>query len=82
MNYLRSVPLALATLWILVTPSCQNRFKAGTVEITNPSGARTLRSEFHDGELGRIGHGAIFRATLQDGSTILIESKEAAEPGK
>lgn len=73
---LLSIPLAM----ILVSPSCQNRFQNGIIEITDAHGTRTLHSEFHNGQLGRIGHGAIFRAQLQDGSTVMIENKEAVEP--
>lgn len=73
-----TIPILLGL--ILVSPSCQNRFQNGTIEITNAGGARTLHSEFHNGQLGRIGHGAIFRAQLQDGSTLLIENREATEP--
>lgn len=65
---------------ILVSPSCQNHFKTGIVEITNSQGTRTLHQNFHNGQLGKIGRGALFRAELQDGSVIVIWNQEAEEP--
>lgn len=76
MKWLVSLPLAL----ILVSPSCQNRFQTGIVEITDHNGTRTLHQNFHDGQLGRIGKGALFRAELADGSTIVIWNKAAEQP--
>lgn len=71
--------LPIPLLMILVSPSCQNRFKTGIIEITDSHGTRTLHQNFHDGQLGRIGHGALFRAQLADGSTVMIENAEAEE---
>lgn len=77
MKWLISIPLAL----ILVSPSCERfHFKTGIVEITNARGDRTMHSQFHDGEIGKIGRGYIFRAQLPDGGTIMIESSERPEP--
>lgn len=79
MKWFRSVPLVLAASWILVTPSCRSHFETGTIEVMDPSGHRTLYSQFHNGQLGKIGHGALFRAQLQDGSVVMIESAGAEE---
>lgn len=79
MRWFRSVPL-LFGLWILVTPSCGNHFQTGIVEVTDSHGTRTMHQTFHNGQLGRIGKGALFRAELQDGSVIVIWNKEAEVP--
>lgn len=77
MRWLISIPLAM----MLVSPSCQRyHFQTGTIDITNSGGARTLHANFHGGEVGKLGRGMIFRATLDDGSTMMIESTEAAQP--
>lgn len=75
MRFLITIPLAL----MIVSPSCRSHFETGTIEITNPQGQRTLSSKFHNGQLGKIGQGTIFRATLDDGSTVMIENKQATE---
>lgn len=73
-----TLPIMLAAL--LVSPSCESHFQNGIVEITDAHGTRTLHQQFHDGQMGRIGKGGLFRAQLEDGSTIVIWNKEATEP--
>lgn len=75
------VTLPILLGMILLSPSCERfHFQTGTIEITNPGGARIMHSEFRNGQIGKIGKGIIFRAQLQDGSTVMIENKEATEP--
>lgn len=78
---LAPILLSLVLLDLLIEPSCQRfHFQTGIIEITGPSGNRTMHSEFHNGQIGKIGKGIIFRAQLQDGSTLMIENREATEP--
>ena len=68
---------------ILLSPSCERfHFRAGKVEIVNARGDRTYHSDFHDGELGKIGRGYLFRAQLPDGGTIMVESSPPVEEHK
>lgn len=76
MRWLISVPLA----FVLVVPSCRSRFQAGTIDITDAQGHRTLHSRFHNGQVGKLGHETLFRAQLEDGSTVMVESEKASEP--
>lgn len=83
MKWVPSSLLALATCLTLVTPSCERfHFRTGTVEIIDTHGNRTYHSNFHDGELGKIGEGYLFRAALPDGGTVVIESSKPVEEHK